>query len=160
MPAYDDDLGLAHELADTADAITMARFGARPGGRDQARPDAGERRRHARRAGHPATLSRARPRDAVLGEEDGETGHGPRRWVVDPVDGTKNFVRGVPVWATLIALKDGGEVVAGVVSAPALAGAGGRRGLRRVDRQAPVVGHPAAGVRGDRSPTRRCRTPA
>ncbi|HWJ85541.1 MAG TPA: inositol monophosphatase family protein, partial [Cellulomonas sp.] len=47
-------------------------------------------------------------------------GHGPRRWVVDPIDGTKNFVRGVPVWATLIALMEGDEVVVGLVSAPAL----------------------------------------
>jgi histidinol-phosphatase len=65
-------------------------------------------------------LSRARPRDAVHGEEMGDTGHGPRRWVVDPIDGTKNFVRGVPVWATLIGLLDGDQVVLGVVSAPAL----------------------------------------
>jgi histidinol-phosphatase len=66
------------------------------------------------------TLSRARPRDAVLGEEQGATGHSQRRWVVDPIDGTKNFVRGVPVWATLIALMVEDEVVAGVVSAPML----------------------------------------
>ena len=65
-------------------------------------------------------LSRARPRDAVTGEEFGSTGHGPRRWVLDPIDGTKNFIRGVPVWATLIALMDGDDVVAGLVSAPAL----------------------------------------
>ncbi|MGR7001158.1 inositol monophosphatase family protein [Yinghuangia aomiensis] len=74
-----------------------------------------------------AQLGRARPRDAVLGEEYGSTGHGPRRWVVDPIDGTKNFVRGVPVWATLIALMDGDEVVVGLVSAPRSAAAGGRR---------------------------------
>src|ERR671910_1312074 len=66
------------------------------------------------------TLSRARPRDAILGEEMGAEGDGARRWVVDPVDGTKNFVRGVPVWATLIALMEGDEVYVGVVSAPAL----------------------------------------
>jgi histidinol-phosphatase len=66
------------------------------------------------------TLSRARTRDAVMGEEFGTTGHGPRRWVLDPIDGTKNFVRGVPVWATLIALFDGDEPVVGLVSAPAL----------------------------------------
>jgi histidinol-phosphatase len=65
-------------------------------------------------------LSRSRPRDAVLGEEFGSTGHGSRRWIIDPIDGTKNFVRGVPVWATLIALVDEGEVVVGLVSAPAL----------------------------------------
>jgi histidinol-phosphatase len=66
------------------------------------------------------TLSRARPRDAVLGEEQGSTGSSNRRWVVDPIDGTKNFVRGVPVWATLIALMIDDEVVVGCVSAPQL----------------------------------------
>ena len=66
------------------------------------------------------TLGRARPRDAVHGEEMADTGCGPRRWVIDPIDGTKNFVRGVPVWATLIALMIDDEVVVGVVSAPAL----------------------------------------
>jgi len=66
------------------------------------------------------TLSRARSRDAVVGEEQGSTGHSQRRWVIDPIDGTKNFVRGVPVWATLIALVVDDEVVLGVVSAPQL----------------------------------------
>jgi histidinol-phosphatase len=66
------------------------------------------------------TLSRARSRDAVVGEEFGATGHGPRRWVVDPIDGTKSYLRGVPVWATLIGLMVEDQVVAGVVSAPAL----------------------------------------
>ena len=55
-----------------------------------------------------------------MGEEFGTTGHGTRRWVLDPIDGTKNFVRGVPVWATLISLFDGDEPVVGLVSAPAL----------------------------------------
>src|SRR5207342_996537 len=63
---------------------------------------------------------RARPRDAVHGEEMADTGWGPRRWVIDPIDGTKNFVRGVPVWATLIALMINDEAAVGVVSAPAL----------------------------------------
>jgi len=121
MTAYDDDLRLAHVLADTADSITMSRFRAL----DlvvETKPDltpvsdADKRVEEAIRS----TLGRARSRDAVLGEEMGSTGHGPRRWVVDPIDGTKNFVRGVPVWATLIALMDGDEVVAGLVSAPAL----------------------------------------
>ena len=66
------------------------------------------------------TLARERPGDAILGEEEGEVGSGPRRWIVDPIDGTKNFVRGVPVWATLIALAVDDEVVLGVVSAPLL----------------------------------------
>src|SRR5690606_10194011 len=66
------------------------------------------------------TLSRVRSRDAIIGEEQGATGHSQRRWIVDPIDGTKNFVRGVPVWATLIALAIDDEVVLSVVSAPQL----------------------------------------
>src|SRR5688500_14120786 len=121
MTAYDDDLRLAHVLADTADSITMSRFRALDLG-VETKPDltpvsdADKRVEEAIRS----TLSRARPRDAVHGEELPDTGHGPRRWVLDPIDGTKNFVRGVPVWATLIALMDGDAVVAGLVSAPAL----------------------------------------
>src|SRR5262245_41317032 len=65
-------------------------------------------------------LGRERPDDAFSGEEFGSAGSGARRWVVDPIDGTKNFVRRVPAWATLIALLDGGDAVVGVVSAPAL----------------------------------------
>src|SRR5918993_1058643 len=121
MTAYDDALRLAHVLADTADSLTMARFRAQ----DlvvETKPDltpvsdADKRVEEAIRS----TLARARPRDAVHGEEMADTGHGPRRWVLDPIDGTKNFVRGVPVWATLIALFDGDEPVVGLVSAPAL----------------------------------------
>ena len=65
-------------------------------------------------------MGRARSRDAIVGEEHGTTGHSHREWYVDPIDGTKNFVRGVPVWATLIALAVDGEVVLGIVSAPQL----------------------------------------
>ena len=116
-----DDLALAHELADAADAHTLARFQAVDlvvTAKPDLTPvsDADTAVEQAVRT----TLAARRPGDAVLGEEDGEVGTGPRRWVVDPIDGTKNFVRGVPVWATLIALQVEGEVVAGVVSAPAL----------------------------------------
>jgi histidinol-phosphatase len=119
--SLEDDLALAHELADAADAITLDRFGAL----DlvvESKPDltpvsdadvAVEQALRGR-------LASSRPGDAVLGEEDGETGTGPRRWVIDPVDGTKNFVRGVPVWASLVALQEDGVVSVGVVSAPAL----------------------------------------
>lgn len=66
-------------------------------------------------------LASARPDDAVLGEEQGETRVGAsRRWIVDPIDGTKGYARGMPVWATLIALEVDGELALGVVSAPAL----------------------------------------
>jgi histidinol-phosphatase len=118
---YDDDLGLAHVLANAADDITMTRFRALDL-RVEAKPDLTPVT-DADRAVEEflrATLRRSRPRDAVHGEEFGDTGHGPRRWVIDPIDGTKNFVRGVPVWGTLIALMDGDEVAVGLVSAPAL----------------------------------------
>jgi histidinol-phosphatase len=125
MSRYADDLALSHVLADTADSIALSRFRALDL-RVEAKPDltpvtdADTAVEEAIRA----TLARARPRDAVVGEEFGETegtaGWLGRRWVIDPIDGTKNFVRGVPVWATLIALVDGGQPVAGLVSAPAL----------------------------------------
>jgi histidinol-phosphatase len=118
---HTDDLRLAHVLADDADSLTMDRFKSldlhvtkKPDlspvtDADQAVETAIRR-----------TLGRARPRDAVVGEEQGASGWGPRRWVIDPIDGTKNYVRGVPVWATLIALMIEDEVVVGCVSAPAL----------------------------------------
>jgi histidinol-phosphatase len=65
-------------------------------------------------------IARERPGDAVLGEEMGSTGEGDRRWFIDPIDGTVNFVRGVPVWATLIGLEVEGTMEVGVASAPAL----------------------------------------
>ena len=119
--SLEQDLALAHELADAADEITLARFGAV----DlvvEAKPDLTPVSDADRAVEQTirTVLAGRRPGDAVLGEEDGESGTGPRRWVVDPVDGTKNFVRGVPVWATLIALQEDGRVTAGVVSAPAL----------------------------------------
>jgi histidinol-phosphatase len=125
MPDYNDDLRLAHVLADAADAATMARFKALDL-KVETKPDLtpvteADRESEELMRGQ---LGRARPRDAVLGEEYGGQGGGPRRWIIDPIDGTKNYVRGVPVWATLIALavrgEQGDEVVVGVVSAPAL----------------------------------------
>ena len=116
-----DDLRLAHLLADDADSITTNRFKAldlHVVAKPDLTPvsDADTAVEEALRR----TLGRARPRDAVHGEEMADTGWGPRRWVVDPIDGTKNYVRGVPVWATLISLLVNDEPVVGVVSAPAL----------------------------------------
>ncbi|MDT0443244.1 histidinol-phosphatase [Streptomyces johnsoniae] len=125
MPDYHDDLRLAHVLADSADAATMDRFRALDL-KVETKPDLTPVTEADRAAEEliRSVLGRARPRDAVLGEEFGGEGQGPRRWVVDPIDGTKNYVRGVPVWATLIALMERGEggdrPVVGVVSAPAL----------------------------------------
>ncbi len=118
---YDDDLRLAHVIADQVDSLTLDRFRAQDL-HVETKPDLTPVTDADRGAEEVvrSQLARTRPRDAVHGEELADTGHGPRRWVIDPIDGTKNFVRGVPVWATLLALMDGDEVVLGVVSAPAL----------------------------------------
>jgi histidinol-phosphatase len=126
VTGFDDDLRLAHVLADQADSVTMQRFKALDL-KVETKPDltpvsdADKATEELLRT----TLGRSRPRDGVLGEEFGDTpgnanGNGRRRWVLDPIDGTKNYVRGVPVWATLIALMEGPDAVVGVVSAPAL----------------------------------------
>ena len=118
---YGDDLRFAHVLADNADDIASRRFRALDL-RVETKPDLTPVS-DADRATEESlrnVLRRSRPRDAVLGEEFGRSGAGPRCWVIDPIDGTKNYVRGVPVWATLIGLMDGPDVVVGVVSAPAL----------------------------------------
>jgi histidinol-phosphatase len=118
---YTDDLRLAHLLADDADSLTTARFKALDL-HVMSKPDLSPVTDADKSVeeGIRRTLSRVRSRDAVTGEEHGSTGHSQRRWVIDPIDGTKNYVRGVPVWATLIALVVDEEVVLGVVSAPAL----------------------------------------
>jgi histidinol-phosphatase len=117
-----DDLTVALTLADQADAVTMARFGALDLQVD-AKPDLTPVTDADRsvETGLRATLGRARPGDSVLGEEfGGSSTLTGRQWIIDPIDGTKNFVRGVPVWASLIALLDDGVPQVGVVSAPAL----------------------------------------
>ncbi|MDQ1542351.1 MAG: histidinol-phosphatase [Actinomycetota bacterium] len=117
-----DDLALALRLADAADAISLRRFGALDLTVETKLDftpvtDADRAVEQAIRT----TLAEQRPDDAIVGEEFGATSAGTgRRWVIDPIDGTKNFVRGVPVWATLIGLMDGPAVVVGVVSAPAI----------------------------------------
>ncbi|HEX7277087.1 MAG TPA: inositol monophosphatase family protein, partial [Acidimicrobiales bacterium] len=139
---FGPDLTLALELADLADGISMARFRAvdllvttKPDltpvtEADHAVEDA--LRRH---------LGVVRPGQAFLGEERGDNScasGAAARWIVDPIDGTKNYVRGVPVWATLIALQRDGRMVAGVVSAPAL----GRRWWAARGEGAFADGHP------------------
>jgi len=121
VPAYDDDLRLAHVIADMVDSLTISRFLATDL-EVQTKPDLTPVSDADRAAEElvRTQLRRTRPRDAVVGEEFEPTGHGARRWVVDPIDGTQNFVRGVPVWATLMALLVDDEPVVGVVSAPAI----------------------------------------
>jgi histidinol-phosphatase len=114
------DLDLALRLADAADAISLPRF--RSDVVVETKPDltpVTEADRAVERELR-MLLAEKRPDDAILGEEEGAAGVGPRRWVIDPIDGTRNYARGIPVWATLVALERDGEPSVGVVSAPAL----------------------------------------
>ena len=123
-----DDLALAHALADLADAISLDRYQAQ----DlviTTKPD-NTPVTDADRAVETAireALATHRQTDGLVGEEFGsDKGTSGRYWVIDPIDGTKNFMRGVPTWATLIALvsvDEAGveEVIVGIASAPALA---------------------------------------
>ena len=116
-----DDQDLALKLADAADEISLARFRALDL-RVEAKPDASpvtdadrsveERLR--------AILQRHRPEDAIIGEEFANQGEGARTWIIDPIDGTANYLRGIPIWASLIALRVDDEITTSVVSAPAL----------------------------------------
>jgi histidinol-phosphatase len=115
------DLQLALELADAADAITLQHFKSttlavrtKLDMTPVSEADEAVERMIRER------LATARPDDSIVGEEFGTTGSGSRRWILDPIDGTKNYVRGIPVYATLIGVEDHGRLVAGVVSAPAL----------------------------------------
>ena len=117
-----EDLMLALMLADRADTLTRSRFGAldlRIDTKPDLTPVTDADR--AVEADLRQVLGRDRPDDSVLGEEfGGTTTFSGRQWIIDPIDGTKNFVRGVPVWASLIALLEDGVPSVGVVSAPAL----------------------------------------
>lgn len=116
-----DDLSLALALAGNADLISLDRFHAvdlvvttKPDRTPVT--DADQAVERSIRAG----IEAARPHDAILGEEYGTEGDGSRQWIIDPIDGTANFLRGVPIWGTLIALAIDGDPVVGVVSSPAL----------------------------------------
>ena len=150
FPAMDVDaqLALALELADLADAITVGRFRAH----DlvvETKPDLTpvSEADHAVERAVRERLAKVARSHSVLGEEFGDDGGDARfRWIVDPIDGTKNYARGIPVWFTLLALEVDGEVRVGVASAPALgrrwwaargAGAfadGGRLAVSQIDR--------------------------
>lgn len=118
---YADDLLLALAIADEVDRLTLANF-ATGDLTVETKPDDTPVTAVDRAAEQTVRrlIAQHRPADAFVGEEYGTAGEAARRWVVDPIDGTKNFVRDVPVWATLIALLDGDDAAVGVVSAPAL----------------------------------------
>lgn len=116
-----DDLSLALALAADADIISLDRFTAvdlvvttKPDRTPVT--DADQAVERSIRSG----IERARPTDSILGEEYGTEGDSTRQWIIDPIDGTANFLRGVPIWGTLIALAIDGVPVVGVVSSPAL----------------------------------------
>ncbi|HEX2061997.1 MAG TPA: histidinol-phosphatase [Thermoanaerobaculia bacterium] len=115
------DLELALVLADAADAITLKHFQSTSlvvRTKIDMTPvsEADEAVERALRD----LLAEERPDDGIVGEEFGTSGSTRRRWIIDPIDGTKNYVRGIPVYATLIALEEDGALVAGAVSAPAM----------------------------------------
>lgn len=146
MPDLADDLALALRLADAADAQSTARFRATDL-RVETKPD-----RTPVTDGDTAVerairevLAEERPGDAILGEEYGGERTSGRQWIVDPIDGTTNFLRGLPIWATLIALAVDGEPVVGVASAPAL----GRRWWGATDHGAWAAALPQDGARNE-----------
>lgn len=143
---FEPELAFANELADRAAQIALELFR----GTFEVRVKADESpvteadlaiEEMVRRAIHERY-----PGDSVLGEEGGLHEGGDRRWIVDPIDGTRNFADGVQVWATLIALAIEGEPVVGVVSAPAL----GERYVARVGAGATLNGVPIHVSRADR----------
>lgn len=116
-----EDLELIQQLADTADDISLRYFtaGLVP---TQTKPD-GSPVTQADREVEQAIRDRletSRPGELVIGEELGSRGTASRRWIVDPIDGTANFSAGRPEWSTLLAVEADGEVVTGLISAPAL----------------------------------------
>ena len=120
-PQYSAELAFALTLADRADAISLSRYQAldleittKPDNSPVTDAD-----KSVERAIIDA-IALQYPSDGVVGEEFGSSGSRNRYWVIDPIDGTKNFLRGVPTWATLIALVEDEEVVVSVVSSPAL----------------------------------------
>lgn len=117
------DLDFAHRLADAADVISAARFRA-----NDLRVATKADRSHVTDADQAVEralrelIAAERPGDAIYGEEYGVEGDSTRQWIIDPIDGTANYLRGVPLWGTLVALAVDGEVVAGVASMPAFGG--------------------------------------
>ena len=118
--AFDEELEFAHELADLAGEIGLGYF--RGSFEVTIKPDrtpVTEADLSIESAIRDAVEQRY-PGDSVLGEEGGLRGEGRRRWIVDPIDGTKNFADGVQIWSNLIALAVDDEPVLGVVNLPAL----------------------------------------
>ena len=143
---YEDELAFANELADLAGDIGLGFFGGtfevrlKPDRTPVTEADI------AIEAAIRDAVERTYPEDGVLGEEGGSRGQASRRWIVDPIDGTKNFADGVQIWANLIALEVDGELVVGIVNLPAL----GERYEAVVEGGARLNGDPIHTSRADR----------
>ena len=117
-----NDLTLAQQLADIADQVSLARFRANDLVIDS-KPDLtpvsdADKKIEQLIREH---LLKVSPEDGVIGEEfENKVSTNNREWILDPIDGTKNYIRGVPIWATLIALRQNSEITCTVVSAPAI----------------------------------------
>lgn len=114
-------LMLLSEIADETDAIALKYFG-RADLYVSVKPDDSPvtEADHAIEAAARKIMAHRAPDVGVYGEEEGETGSADRRLIIDPIDATRNFMRGIPIFGTLMAIEEAGEVIAGVVSAPAL----------------------------------------
>lgn len=121
MTSASADLALALRLANAADAISIDRYESADL-HVETKPDRTfvTDADQAVEARIREMLATERPDDAFFGEETGRDGTSNRQWIVDPIDGTSNFLRGVPVWGTLISLVIDEQPIVGVVSAPAL----------------------------------------
>jgi len=121
MTDFAADLELAQKLADVADHLSLDRFRALDL-KVETKPDRSPVTDADRAVEEAlkAVLASERPADGIIGEEFGATGQVTRKWIIDPIDGTANYMRGVPVWATLIALSVDQKPVVSVISAPAL----------------------------------------
>lgn len=121
MPTEITDQDLALKLADAADEISLSRFRA-VNLRIESKPDSSQVTDADRSVEERlrAILKRHRPEDAIVGEEFENEGSSDRTWIIDPIDGTANYLRGLPIWATLIALRVSDQIQTSVVSAPAM----------------------------------------
>ena len=123
MTTIGEDLAFARRLADAADEVTMEHFRnlSLVVERKADRTEVTIADRGAENAIR-SLIATERPDDGIVGEEHGtQAGTSGCRWIIDPIDGTSNYVRGVPLWATLVALEREGELIVGVASCPPLA---------------------------------------
>src|SRR5256885_11871037 len=114
------ELAFAHHLADVADEITLDGFTRRVAARTKHDGTPVTEADEAAERALRAEIWKAFPDHPILGEEGGAAGSGRARWILDPIDGTKNYASGIPMWGTLIALEVDGEIACGVISCPAM----------------------------------------